>query len=459
MKLSLKEVIKATKGTSQGIEEGLEINGVSTDSRKIQRGQLFVPLIGDQFNGHDYIQSVDEKEGVVASLWNRSNPVPKGILLPLIFVEDTLQALQDLALYYRLKVNPKIVGVTGSNGKTTTKDLIASVLATQFRIHKTQGNYNNHIGVPLTLLEMPEDSEVAIIEMGMSQFGEIEVLTKIVQPEIAVITNIGESHLEFLKTRENITSAKLEITKGLKENGTLILNGDEPLLRTALQRMERTFRLYWVGKEETNNHRYPVSMIQEENQMRFTDSFGESYELPLYGIHNVINALMAIEVGTLLGISTSKIRSGLASPEMTSMRLEKVVSKNGSVIINDAYNASPTSMNASLKLLTTFTQYSKKIAILGDMYELGERAEYYHKEIGTLCASLKLDMLVTTGKLGRLIAEAALKSGMKQGHVYHFEDIEGVSPFVLQHADENTIILIKASRGMHLEQVVKQLLF
>ncbi|WP_339062305.1 UDP-N-acetylmuramoyl-tripeptide--D-alanyl-D-alanine ligase [Tepidibacillus marianensis] len=457
MKLTVKEVLETTKGTTHFQGEEVVINGVSTDSRNIQQGEMFVPLIGEQFDGHDYILNV-EKKGAVASLWNRSKPIPKEITIPVIFVDDTLQSLQDLARYYRNKVNPKVVGITGSNGKTTTKDLIASILKTDFHIHKTQGNYNNHIGVPLTLLSMPENTKVAIIEMGMSHLGEIEVLTQIARPDLAVITNIGESHLEFLKTRENITLAKLEITKGLKENGVLILNGDEPLLRNVLKGMEHSFRLIWVGKNEQNNHRYPLNMVQEENEMRFTDSSGEPYQLPLYGSHNVMNALMAIEVGSQFGLSSSKIRNGLARPEMTSMRLEKVVAKNGSVLINDAYNASPTSMKASLQLLTTFTQYSKKMAILGDMYELGEYAEHYHKEIGTICSSLNLDLLITTGKFGQLIAKAALNSGMIQEQVCHFEDIERISPFILQHTDRNTIILIKASRGMHLERVVQQLL-
>ncbi|TCS84417.1 UDP-N-acetylmuramoyl-tripeptide--D-alanyl-D-alanine ligase [Tepidibacillus fermentans] len=457
MKLKLREVIQAISGTVVPARVSDEsIYGISTDSRKIGQGELFIPLVGEQYDGHDYIINVIQK-GAVASLWNRSKSIPEGITIPLILVEDTLKALQELARYYRNKVNPKVVGVTGSNGKTTTKDLIASVLSTHYRVHKTKGNYNNHIGVPLTLLNMPEDTEVAVIEMGMNNRGEIEILTQIAYPDLAVITNIGESHLEFLKTRENIAAAKLEITKGLKENGILILNGDEPLLRTAMEKLDSSYHVIWVGSE-TGNDRFPIEIRQNLNDVQFRHSSGEEYSLPLLGVHNVINGLMAIEVGIQLGVPLSKIKEGLKHPDLTSMRLEKTITKNGSTLINDAYNASPTSMRASLQILTTFRQYQKRIAILGDMFELGEQAEYYHQEIGQLCASLKLDLLVTTGQLGRLIASSAIEHGMEKRHVYHFENVDEIAPFINQHSDPDSIILVKASRGMHLERVVQQLL-
>ena len=456
MKLTVQEIVKAVNGQlTSPILDKLEIVGVSTDSRKIAQGELFIPLIGEQFDGHDYIEGVIEK-GAVASFWDQSKAVPESLAIPLIMVNDTLEALQNLATYYRNKINPKVVGITGSNGKTTTKDLVASVVSTHYRVHKTMGNYNNHIGVPLTLLAMPEQTEVAIIEMGMSNRGEIALLTKIAQPDIAVITNIGESHIEYLGTRENISLAKLEILEGLAENGIVVLNGDEPLLRETKMDLTR-FRVRWVGTKE-NNDLYPVAINPESTGVTFMDVNKNRYTLPLYGEHNVINALMAIEVGRQLLVPNEKIYTGLASPELTSMRLEKVMARNGCSVLNDAYNASPTSMKASLHLLMTFTQYKKKIAVLGDMFELGKEAEHYHQEIGKLCAALQVNLLITTGKHGRIIYDSALYNGMDKTLVHHFDNMEQIGSYILDHSDENTIVLIKASRGMHLEQVVNQLL-
>lgn len=212
--------------------EKITIEGVTTDSRNVRKGNLFVPIIGEKFNGHDFVEKAFEN-GAHASLWSRSVPNPPQDK-PLIIVDDTLAALQQIASHYLLEVNPKVVGITGSNGKTTTKDMIASVVGTRYRVHKTKGNFNNHIGLPLTILDMPEDTEVAVLEMGMNAKGEIELLSSIARPDIAVITNIGDAHLQDLGSREGIAEAKLEIIKGLKENGTLIYHGDEPLLKKRL---------------------------------------------------------------------------------------------------------------------------------------------------------------------------------------------------------------------------------
>lgn len=460
MKCSVKEILQCIeKSRYEDKREYLhlneiEISGVSTDSRKTAQGDLFVPLSGDRFDGHSFVQMAAER-GAVLSLWQEAIPIPETIPIPLLFVPDPLKALQQLAQCYREQVNPFVIGITGSNGKTTTKDLMASILSTQYRVHKTKGNLNNHIGVPLTLLSMPNNTEIVIIEMGMSGFGEIELLSKVAKPDIAVITNIGESHLEHLLSRENIAKAKLEILTGIKENGWLILNGDEPLLRTEIEKMDLPLQLIWVGKDQKSDF-YPLKIeMMNTDGVHFITGDGGQYDLPLLGTHNIINSLMAIQAGKILNVSHEEMKEGLKNLSLTSMRLEKMKAKNGSTVLNDAYNASPTSMKASLNLLSTFASY-KKIAILGDMLELGENAEGYHREIGKICADLQLDLLITTGSLGKWIAAGAMEHGMTQ--VYHFDDMDQIGSFVLEQSDVDTFILVKGSRGIHLENVVDQLI-
>lgn len=463
MILSLDEIIVFTKGELHKEENNsiandiITISGVSTDSRNITNGDLFVPLIGERFDGHVYINIV-QNNGAVAALWQKDRAIPDGVTIPLIMVDDTLEALQELAQNYREKINPIVIGVTGSNGKTTTKDLISSIIGTEYRVHKTKGNLNNHIGLPLTLLAMPEDTEVVVVEMGMSNLGEIKVLSAIAQPDVAVITNIGESHIEFLKSRENIAKAKLEIIEGLKENGRLVLLGDEPLLRNSVELKNKANNIIWVGKNEDNDLYLKEINMDENNNTQFIDSEGESYKLPLMGTHNVINSMIAIQVGKLLNISKENLRKGLLNLQITGMRLERMTAKNGALILNDVYNASPTSMKASLELLASFNGYVKKMAIIGDMLELGDMSKHYHEEIGKLCAQLGIDLLITTGVNGKLMAIQAINEGMNGENVYNINGIENIARFTFQLSDSNTVILIKASRGVHLETVVEMLI-
>lgn len=457
MRLALEEIINCIDGKLyQDFNENIEITGISTDTRSIKKSDLFIPLKGYKFDGHSFIKGA-EKSGAIAALWHKSMPIPQNINIPLIIVSDTLLSLQKLAKYYREKINPKIVGVTGSNGKTTTKDLISAILSSEFNVHKTKGNLNNHIGVPLTLLSMSETTEVAVIEMGMSDLGEIEVLSQIAQPDIVVITNIGESHLEYLKNRENIAKAKLEILTGLKENGWAIFNGDEPLIRKQLSEINRPFKLHWVGMNKRNDV-YPLAInFQDMDQTNFVDNEHNEYFMPLLGSHNVHNALIAIEVGKVLGVPYNQIEIGLSNLQLTGMRLEKIKANNGSMILNDAYNASPSSMKANLQLLSSFERYNQKIAVLGDMLELGEAEEEYHRKIGQFCAELGIDQLITTGKLGKWIADGAKIYGMKEKNVYHIDNIDEIPKLILQHSGPDTVILVKGSRGIKLEKVVEKL--
>lgn len=458
MKLTVQEVVQSVNGTlnEDNLDETSIITGVSTDSRSLNQGELFIPLIGENFDGHDFINVAKDK-GAIAVLWQKTKPIPNVDMI-LILVEDTLTALQEMAKYYLHLVNPRVVGVTGSNGKTTTKDLLSSILSRRYVVHKTKGNLNNQIGLPLTILSMPANTEIAILEMGMSNLGEIELLSNIATPDLAIITNIGESHLEFLKTRENIAKAKLEITKGLKINGSVILLGDEPLLRNQVKEIKNKFHFIWVGKNQDNNI-YPIRIEMDgNNHIEFEDNQNQIYHLPLLGTHNVINALMAIEVAKILDITKEDIQKGLSNIKITGMRLEKMKAKNGSTILNDAYNASPSSMKAGIELLASLQQYNKKIVVLGDMLELGGNAEKYHQEVGEFCHSLGVNYLITTGNLGKWIAKGAERSGMDKEKIKFIEKLEEIIPVLMHESDKDTVILVKGSRGLHLEKVINRMI-
>ncbi|MGD9677910.1 MAG: UDP-N-acetylmuramoyl-tripeptide--D-alanyl-D-alanine ligase [Vulcanibacillus sp.] len=455
MKLNIQEITKCISGELINTSKDLIISGVSTDSRKIKKGDLYIPLKGERYDGHSFVLQAIEA-GAIATLWQEDIPL-NDLTIPTILVPDTLEAMQNMASWYRQLVNPIVIGVTGSNGKTTTKDLITATLVNKYRVHKTKGNLNNHIGVPLTLLNMSEDTDVAVIEMGMSNLGEIEKLSLIANPDIAVVTNIGESHIEFLKTKENIVKAKLEIIKGLKEDGLVILPGEEPLVKSFLAEHNLGKNIIWVGETDKNDF-YPLQIkINKTDGITFTDSLNDQYYLPLIGVHNVINALMAIKIAKQLSVKKQDIQDGLDNIELTGMRLEKIHAKNGALILNDAYNSSPTSLKASLQLLDSFKQFKQKIAILGDMLELGENAELYHEEIGKVCAEINLDYLIVTGKLGKSIVKAAKENGLKEHKIKYFEDINLIPEFILKNASSKAIILVKASRGIKLEMVVNQI--
>lgn len=439
-------------------DEKLLIAGVSTDSRQIVQGGLFVPLVGDRFDGHAYVEQAIA-DGAHAALWQQDHPLPK-TSLPLILVEDTLEALQQLASSYIRTLPVKVVAVTGSNGKTTTKDLIASVLSRTFRVHKTDGNFNNHIGLPLTVLRMPKDTDIAVLEMGMSSRGEIELLTKLVHPDVAVITNVGEAHLLQLGSREEIARAKMEIISGLKPDGILICHGDEPLLAQVFQeeQTEKPERMSVVtfGFGIQCDYR-PEGIMQHEDGMSFTvanETLGTNvYSIPLLGKHNVLNSLAALAVGRLFRVPEPMISAAMSSASISGMRIEKTITKDGWILLNDAYNASPTAMKAALDVLAS-VRGGKRIAILGDMLELGPREEELHEEVGSGILPDTLDVLLTYGKLGASIAKGALHQLASEA-VHSFQDKNELRDYLQSLVNPGDTVLLKASRGMKLEEIVE----
>jgi UDP-N-acetylmuramoyl-tripeptide--D-alanyl-D-alanine ligase len=432
----------------------LIIEGVTIDSRKIEKGNLFVAFKGERVDGHKYVEDAIAK-GAAAALWQSDVPNPP-MHLPIIIVNDCLFALQELARKYRHELPVKVVGITGSNGKTTTKDMTAGLLSVQYKVQKTEGNFNNEIGLPLTVLGLDMDTEVAVLEMGMSARGEIEFLTKLACPEAVVITNIGESHLLDLGSREAIAEAKLEILKGLKDGGLAVLHGDEPLLMERIHRYKGNVQLQTFGRSDSNDI-YPTSITQLSGGNRFsTNMTNESFILPVLGTHNILNALAAMLIARYFSIPFEKMNEGFSSIKLTHMRMELVEGKQGEKIINDAYNASPTSMMAAIELVSNLQGYERKILVLGDMLELGPEEEQYHHKIGLELDSNKIDFLFTYGKLGERIARSA-RSILGEDHVFSYNEKEDLINELKNHVDEKTLILVKASRGMKLEEVVTSL--
>ncbi|WP_442603768.1 UDP-N-acetylmuramoyl-tripeptide--D-alanyl-D-alanine ligase [Paenibacillus sp. KN14-4R] len=459
IKRTLSEIVNMSGGSTINIDPDLMINGFSTDTRTIERGCLFIPLIGANFDGHEYVKDAIAK-GAVAAFWQKDHDNPPADC-NLIFVEDTLLAMQQLATSYRQQLPVKIVGITGSNGKTTTKDLVASVLATTFKVHKTKGNLNNHFGVPMTLLSLEEDTEIAVLEMGMSERGEIELLSTIAQPDLTVITMIGDSHLLQLGSRKEIARAKVEIIAGLKSGGTLIYNGDEPLIDEVLQEQDvlsRDMNRIRFGVQDDNDY-YPLHIQMKESGISFTANKlpNTSLYIPLLGAHNVTNALAAIAVAKAIGVSDDHIAEGLESVQMTSMRIEKLQADNGLTVLNDAYNASPASMIAAITLLHELEGYERKFVVLGDMLELGPEEEMYHRSIGSLLDPDQISMVFTYGALSQYIAEGARKKFSGQ-HVHEFTSKEELVKKLRAVVQPTDIVLVKGSRGMKLEQVVQSLL-
>ncbi|ALX47385.1 UDP-N-acetylmuramoyl-tripeptide--D-alanyl-D-alanine ligase [Lentibacillus amyloliquefaciens] len=430
--------------------DSIKINEVTTDSRKKTHQSLFIPLVGEKFDGHHYMKEAFN-QGAVAAIWDKTKEVPDFLPqdFPLFFVDDTLAAMQKLATCYRGSVDPAVIGVTGSNGKTTTKDLIAAVIAPSIKTHYTKGNLNNQIGVPLTILSMPADTKALVVEMGMNHFGEIETLSKIAKPDYAVITNIGESHIEYLGSREGIAKAKMEIAQGLSDEGHLLIDGDEALLRQS--RYQNS--VITCGFELTNDvHIQNVKLFQDSTRFQLSD--GEEYTLPLLGSHHALNASFAVTIATLLGIEKPTIKQALTSLELTSMRFEMLAGKNGSSIINDAYNASPTSMKASVNVVKELEGFKQKVLVLGDIFELGDQSKSLHQTVADSIDD-SFDAVFTLGE-DSLEITLLVKKRYQTIDCRHFTSREKLSIALKDYLKERTLILFKASRGMQFETFVTE---
>ncbi len=446
-RLSLKEIIQAVDGRCVQSYEGIEISQISTDSRKLEKGDLYIALVGESFDGHDFIEEVISK-GTAAVI--ASKPM-NGLFIPILEVEDTLKALWQLATYYRQKLCKPVIAVTGSVGKTSTKDMIATILSRRYQVHKSKGNFNNHIGLPLTLLEMEDRHELAVVEMGMRGFGEISALTHIAQPNIAAITNIGLSHIERLGSQENILKAKLEIVEGLPKNGLLILNMDDPYLAQVTPMAHK--RMVTIGIEMPADYQaYSVNELGEEGISFKIKLNEEIYEVkvPAIGKHNVYNVLIGIACGLELGMLPEEILEGIQEYQPEKMRLNLLEIK-GIKFINDCYNASPDSMQAALQVLAGIAKGGRAIAILGNMFELGHMASTAHYEVGKMCERNAIDFAAL---LGENAIDMARGIGVPSKFKI-FETHEEIVAYMKDTLRTGDVVLLKGSRGMKMERILE----
>ena len=447
MKLTVKEI--ATVFDQAGDFPDSTLHQVEFDSRKITAGDLFVPLAGVR-DGHEFVQAAIDN-GAVATFWSRPlSEAPAGISV--ICVPDALKALQKLAVYYKEKLQPKIVAITGSNGKTTTKDLTAAVLSQRFVTYKTQGNYNNDIGMPYTILHMPEDCEMLVLEMGMDHAGELQVLSELAQPDAAAITIVGEAHIENLGSREGIAKAKMEIVLGEKSDGVLFVPEDEPLLRPLTANLTQDVRTFGLDAGDIHG-----TVLAEHREKTVFAVAGETFEIPVIGAYNVKNALIAYGFGQYFGLTTTEIRQGLATVSLTKNRTQWLEAPNQVRILSDVYNANPTAMGLVLDTFGKLPTSGRKLAVLGDMLELGPDSKAMHRSMADHITA-DYDVIFLYGSEMTALFHALTEKDADLT-VYHFdkENKAALIQMIKGELRPEDSILLKGSNGMGLAEVVAAL--
>ncbi|MGB4658993.1 MAG: UDP-N-acetylmuramoyl-tripeptide--D-alanyl-D-alanine ligase [Mobilitalea sp.] len=450
--MTLPEIAKACNGQLFGYvgNQVTEAAGVVIDSRQVGKNYLFIATVGERVDGHNFIDDVFDK-GALAVVCEKVPSSPKG---PYILVSDSFLALKDLATWYRMQLDVKVVGITGSVGKTSTKEFISSVLSQKYKVLKTKGNFNNEVGMPLTILKIQQDHEVAVLEMGISDFGEMHRLSEIAKPDIAVITNIGLCHLENLKSRQGIFKAKTEIFDFMNENGRVCVNGDDDLLASLGEvhgQKPITFGIHqtndiYASKVESLGLFGSTCELHVQDQVL-------SARIPLPGEHMVLNAAAAASVGILLSLTGTEIAAGIEAVQPVDGR-SNIIRAEKWTIIDDCYNANPVSMKAAIDLLTVAG--TNKVAILGDMGELGANEAALHKELGSYAATKNLDVIVCVGILSSNIYDGA--SDKFNGKLLYFSSREELISSLPSIVKKNDTILVKASHFMGFENVVQALL-
>lgn len=443
----VREIIEATHGKLLSGCLDDDIQGFTQDTRKINEGDMYIPLIGENADGHDYIEQAFDK-GASSIITAKVVDYPdKNVIL----VDDTFIALGQMAQYVRTHHHVKVIGITGSVGKTSTKDMIYSVVSMKYKTLKTLGNYNNQIGLPLTILRY-QDEEAMVLEMGMNHLEEIHYLTMIAQPDVAAITNVGTAHIGELGSRENILKAKMEIVDGLKDEGVLVINNDNDMLHGV---EEKQYRIKRVGLGDD------CELRAIHVDLRLEDSYfdiayqNQQYHVhvPVSGEHFIYNALIAIAIGLSLDIDMEDCILGVEHFELTKNRMDMIDLNHHIKVIDGTYNANVDSMKSSLDVLSQYP--TRKIAVLADMLELGEYEQELHEEVGSYAASKNVDELLCVGEASAYIVEKAQSCGL--AHAYHFEDNASLIVYLDELLEENDVVLIKGSNGMHLKEVVEHL--
>ena len=451
MKKNLQQLANWLNIENQAFPETV-VTGISIDTRTIQQGDLFIPFRGEAVNGHRFVEQAFEK-GAAAALWMKDEPNPPQDF-PLIFVDDPEIALQEMAIAYRSEHHATFIGITGSNGKTSSKDILAGALAPYYKVQKTIGNFNNQLGLPITILQLDEDTEISVLEMGMSGFGEIEFLTKLARPHYALITNIGEAHMQDLGSREGIAQAKFEIIKGLDETGVLFFDGDEPLLQNLVAK-EANLKTQSVGF--TAGLDLVASNIEataKGSSFHVEGAITGDFFISVLGEHQVKNTLNTMLVSKALGLTDAQIRAALKQVVLTDMRMQ-LIPVGDVLFINDAYNAAPTSMHAAIQFVNQSTIRADKWLVLGDMLELGNDEQQMHEEIAAHIDAEKINYVCLYGPRMKWLFDK-LQPQFAPGHVVYSEtDYAPIVETIKQYATNDTLILVKGSRGMKLETIIE----
>ncbi|NMM61421.1 UDP-N-acetylmuramoyl-tripeptide--D-alanyl-D-alanine ligase [Clostridium sp. P21] len=454
--MTFSEIVNAVQGQVVLQGDYDNFNEISTDTRKIGKGNIFIALKGENFNGNEYIEAASSKGAVICiidEIKYKEDKIEKGTTI--IKVRDTKKALLDLAKAYRSKLGLKVIGITGSNGKTSTKDLLAAALSSKYKVFKTEGNFNNEIGLPLMIFKLDNSYDIAVLEMGMNNLNEIHRMAEAAKPDIALITNVGVSHIGNLKTRDNILKAKLEITDFFNEKSILIINGDNDLLSKV---QSSKFSICKTGMEDSNDFKASeielkesfVEFKVEENGKKHKEVF--HVEIP--GKHTISNSLLAIACGKILGMEYEDIKEGLKNLQTTAMRMDIIKGKNFN-ILNDCYNANPDSMKVAIDVLKNIDS-NRRIAVLGTMGELGEESCKAHKEVGEYAAKNGVDLLLTFGEYNKAFEEG-FKVNNKSKYKAFGDYSEGVRYLVDEYLKSGDTVLVKASRSMKFEKIVEEL--
>ena len=433
------------------------VTGVSIDSRAVNKGDLFVALAGEQTDGHNYLAQALE-QGAAGVVISREDAIAEYGLQNYILAEDGAVFLQTLAHWLRQNTEIPVIGVTGSTGKTSTKDFLAAVLTSLGDVVVTKGNHNNELGMPLTICRLEEDTKAMVVEMGMRGLGQIDFLCNIAKPKYGLITNIGKTHCELLGSQENIAQAKCELLAHIPSDGVIALNSsDRALIAPWLDTCKG--RIVWydsTGRDKNAEYR-AENIIQHAEGITYelhVEDHSEKIHLAVHGVHNVSNSMAAIAIAREVGVDWKSIVSALAQAKLTGMRLDITKNADGVTVINDAYNANPDSMKSAISVLMN-QEGSRKIAVLGDMYELGKYEEQSHREVGNEAAVQHVDYLIAVGQLGALIGESAQMAGCR---VDFAKDNAEASSLLRQYIKTGDAVLVKGSRGMKMEQIVQSLM-
>ena len=451
MDIDIREILKAVQGEALGeIRWGFSVHKVSTDTRTIEKDDVFFALKGEKFDAHDFVEEAVAKGArhcVVSKPEAVSEKSRKSVNV--VCVKDTLKAYGDLAGFYRQKFNIHVIAVTGSSGKTTVKDLTAHLLSIQFKVLKNRGTENNLVGVPKTIFQLEPSHEALVLEIGTSLPGEIERLSTILAPQIGVITQIGHSHLQGLGSIEGVRAEKLKLISGLEKGGTLILNGEDPMLNDVRCGVHRVMRFGF--KKETADWAGERIWCHEKG-CSFQLNGKDLFETQLFGRHNVLNALAAIGVASRFGIDTAALQKALSSfkPVAGRFHLKEI---DGILFVDDSYNSNPGSLRAALETLKGFKTRQRRGAVLGDMLELGEKSEELHRQMGGFLAGLLFDYVITAGPLGAHLADEAVKAGYSAEKVHSVKDSEEAGQVLKKIVLPGDMVLVKGSRGMQMEKV------